>query len=280
MHPMKALQTYWHTLFSSLSNPDYYFLLLKTRLRLSISFFFVTIALTAIAMMFWIRLQSWPLFVASLSETGNTFVDQIPDDARFHYADGALATNLELPFLLESPQRLKDVGLPTHFVGVSAKDEPLDSFVTFGPQMVLVRSSGNVDSLPYKEIFEKESADFTQGDIANVLNSSVQFLDRYAWQINALLATFWFVSKLIEGIIMIALYAFIMQSLGWVMDVRLKYGQVFRWGLHIYPIALGADQISSVIMQSGIPMLSIVYLTFSLVILWRGRTLQRTIQHV
>lgn len=280
MHPMHAIKTYWHTLYSSLSNPDYYFLLLKTRLRLSISFFLVTTALIAVAVMLWIRFQAWPLFVAGFATTGDSFVQQIPEDARFTYADGTLETNLESPFILKSPEQLIDAGFASQLVGIHEKDEPLDSFITFGRESIFLRTSSEVDSLSYKNIFENESAEFFRPDIEQFLDTSVQFLNDYVWHIHVILALIWFVTRLIEGMIIIALYAFIIQSLGWIMDVRLKYAQVFRWGMHIYPIALAADLLSASFAQTGIPMMSIVYLTFSLVILWRGRTLQRTIQRV
>ncbi len=278
---MQKLKTYVRALLASLSNPDYYFLVLKTKFQVSVFFFVITLALVSGLTAIWGGLYTWPAIVTTIQETGNDFLGQVPEDAKFQYKEGTLSTTIDLPFVIESPKALSDFEFPKQFAGINSKDEALESFLTFSPKSVFVRSQGQVDSIHYTDIVTEDAASFTKKDLVTLLGTVTSFMRKNAWQIVTFLSAIWFVSKIVSGLLLIALYTFIVQSIGWVIGVRLKYWQVFRWGLHIYPIAVAVDFISSILTQQNyFPLVSLVYLAFSLVILWRARTLQRTIHRV
>jgi len=226
-------------------------------------------------------LSTWPTAVSSFHEAGQHLIWQIPEDGEFQYNNGTLTTNLTTPLYLESPKEWKDFEFPRFFAGLSKEEEALDSFLTFSPTSIYLRAQGKVDSLKYTEFVPKDSGSFTRKDLENGFEKAVQSLHDNAWLFMIAFSVIWFVSKVVGGVIMITIFTFVVQSMAWLAGVRLTYKQFFRWGLHIYPIAIGADFLSSLLTRdSHYPLVTIIYLLFAAGILWRARTVQRTIHHV
>ncbi|MEP7166656.1 MAG: DUF1189 family protein [Candidatus Woesebacteria bacterium] len=272
---MRMIRTYWKVLSASVSNPDYYLELYSSTFWFSFKFFLVTLTILSIASGLWWRLYSFPLLIDSLHAAGSEIRDQIPDSFRLTYADGTVKTEgISLPFNLQNPKVVDDFNFPKNLATVTNDSEASTSFFTFTPKKVFLRSVDNqVDSLSYTDITEVKTATITKQTLTDFMQTGIHFIEVNSTPLSILFGIILFVSALIGGLITIALYSIILQSIAWLFSLRFSYSYMFRWGLHLYPIALGIDTISNILApHANIPLVSMVYLILGVVIIWRAKT--------
>lgn len=276
---MSKIRTYIYALRRSVSDPDYYLTLLRTRLRFSIFFFITTLAILSLALLPYSAERRLPQAVEYGQIQLGALVDQVPDSTVFSLADHRLSVSgASLPIQIAATQEMQEMGVASKLIEIRPDEESGDAFLTIGPTAVVVHSSSGTEQLPYAEIDEEAvSFSLTKPDIQNGVRQIATTLLARRWQIASILSLFFFFSHLFSGTFMILLYSILVQGLAWIFGAKLSYGQAARWGLHIYPIVLTLAQISLMLSPgSTFPIMSVGYLAITLLLVWNMRA---RIQH-
>ncbi len=278
---MWKLKTYLHSLRASLTDPGYYFTLRSTRAFFSIQFFLFSLFLIALG-----EIANWnyrllPTMTAAVRTETNQAIAQVPEDAVFGYDGNTLVTNgVSLPLTITSSQTAQDHGFPKNLVEVTKEEKASgNSLLTLTPTHAMFHMDTDpAGETTYSDIFGDMRGNLSRDQIRTAANTLFDTIIMYRLQIAIIFALFGLLSSIFTGIITILLYSVIVQVIGWVLDLRLTYRYALRWGLHIFPIALAIQEISSVIApDSSFPILSVTYIAMAVLIIWIGRSERPTI---
>lgn len=277
---MRKLRTYWYSLKASLSEPEYYFSLRSTRIFFSVQFFFFSLFLIAL-----FEVPNWsyrliPAVAADVRSEVTSAMAQLPEDAVFTYTGDKLETHgLSLPKTITSTQRAQDLGYPKNLVEIKGEDTPSSAAWTLTPNRVLFAlDESPAREAKYSDLFGEDTGSLSRDQIRTGLFSFLDTVGRNTTQIAIVLASLGFFASIVSGIFTILMYSIMVQVIGWILGVRITYKFALRWGLHIFPIALAIQEISSLLSSTNsFPILAVSYIAIATLILWVGRSERPTI---
>jgi hypothetical protein len=270
---MRKVRNYFHVLLWSVSDPAYYFVLVRRKLSFSFAFFLITLGFTTLVTTIGWRIFVFPTFLQTVAGESKALINQLPANSSFSYANGVLTTqNIPLPFYFKSSTALRDLGVGENAIALSAQDKPLSAAITLTPKTVYFSSvSDQQDPLRYSEIKELQSFTVHREELYTLVKDQSEYVTSMLTTITIAFFTANFLSSLVFGLFMIAFFSLLVQSVGWLLGVRMLYRQAFQWGLHIYPLALLVDQVSLFLApKSHFPVVNVAYIGMSLLILWYG----------
>lgn len=277
---MRKLTTYWHVLLSSLSTPEYYFTLRSVKIFFSVQFFLFSLFLIAL-----FEIPNWairiiPPVISDFRQEAAHAFSQIPEDAVFTYDGKQLTTQgLKLPTLITSSKKAQDLGYPKNLIEITSEDKASDAAVTLTPDRLLyLMVDPPASETKYTDLFGEEKGTLSRDQIRTAVYSFLDAILTNKVEIALALAVFGFFSSIVSGAFTILIYSLFVQVLGWMLGVRITYKFAVRWGLHIFPICLAIQELSSLFTTSGsFPILVVSYIAIATVILWTGRTQRPTI---
>lgn len=277
---MQKIRTYLQTLRRSISDPDYYLTILRARMWFSVQFFLVSMGLISLALVpYWAKVVL-PVMMQSTQSEFESILAQIPREARFTYADKKISvTGVVLPLQILASQAMRDVGMSRTLLEMRADDDATDAYITLGPTTAQVASSPEPERILYADIDDASTQfSFSKTDLEKHTSDFLTFLREKRWHIALLVSSAFLVSHLFSGLLMIAFYSLLIQGIAWIFGVRIAFVHAFRWGLHIYPVMLVITELSRILAPaSNFPIMSVGYLSISLLLVWNMR--QRLVHH-
>lgn len=277
---MQKLHTYWHALQASIADPEYYFSLINTRVWFSIQFFLLTLFLITLSVVPRMILRDIPQVVVDVRTESIQIVEQLPADAAFSYEGEDLRMNgIALPLTIQASDRLQSLGYPKALVTLQATDAASLAALTITPKNVYLSVDESEPShFSYTEFLGDVRGSVARDQIRSTIGKIMDEVIANRVAIATVTGIGMFVGVIFNGIFTILFYSLAVQIFGWIVGLRLRYRTAMRWGLHIYPIAYGIQEISRwTVRGSTFPILAVAYIAIALLIIWTGKRNRPTI---
>lgn len=219
---MSFLSTYARTLIKSASEPRYYADILVTKLAFSIKFFLASSALLAILGATWFGLHDLPVVIKAVDTQTTAQLSKLPDNTFITYSNGTLSTKgIPLPYNVTTSDWSLHVGDKT-LVVTSAMDDTL------------------TQTLKWSDIWDSGwTLNKTQleGKQREVITSL------HRWSTPAILAAvpFFFFLSIVGNLITLFILGVFMNTLGWLLGIRLTLLKTLQLGLHAIVVANVVD---------------------------------------
>lgn len=246
----------------------------------SVQFFLFSLFLIAVCEIPNWALRIIPTVVSDVRQEATNVFSQISPDAVFTFDGEKLTTQgLNLPVTIASSKKAQDLGYPKNLIGISSEDKSSGAALTLTPtRLFYLMTEPPASDVKYSDLFGEERGTLSRDQIRSVVFSFLDAVTANRFQLAVVFALFGFFSSILGGIFTIVMYSIFVQVIGWMLSVRITYKFAFRWGLHIFPIALGIQELSSLFGQSDtFPILLVSYIAISTLILWVGRSDRPTI---
>lgn len=271
---MSVLSSYFISLYRSCTDPEYYLTLLGSPLRNRIAFFWTTVLLFALLLLPYWHFHLIPDFLSQARTEGDQLIAQIPQTAVFAIQENTLSVEgATLPIQIFSTEKMQSYGIPKNLIEVRLDTTEMRFAMTFLPKEILMVGQTQGSSLSYADIAGVLSTPFDADDIRSLFQRNMDRISQERLLLSSGLSLGFLLSQSLVGIGTILFYSLLIEGLGWLIGSRINYLQAVRWGLHVFPIALGLSGIVTLILpESQFPMLTVAYLSISLLILLYMRT--------
>lgn len=270
---MHQIRQYFYSLWQSISDPEFYFSILRRATTFSLVSYTLTLLLLSTVIAGWWRVSVLPQFLSDAEVAAESVLLQLPETATVSYRDYRVEfSGMTLPFIFRSPALLTEYGFPQHLAALTDTETAQDALLTLTPTQLLTTTANNSEALSYREFAGDTTFSLDREGLRRVVRDQVAVLREHLTSIALVLVLLHWTNLFFSGFILIAFLSIVTQSLAWFVGIRLRYAHAYRWGLHIYPIAVAVEFLATLfVSENPVPLTLMTYLCITLMILWTGK---------
>jgi len=237
------LQTWWE----SISDIGFYKRLQKTPILRSVGFALLFYVFVAIGYTAWFQFNIRPNLEASINQTSEELISQIPDDLTFNWDGSKLDFSQPTNITVKTPAALKTiVGIPQNVLSISSDGKTNESLISISPTRVIVAFRDQEQASNLTEMFT-ETFSTTGKELKSEISSGISSMPIVLSTLVALLPLVIFVGFLLSRGMFLVIEIIMVWLVLKIYQRNSNFGYVVRLSLQLLVIAEIPHQLGNIL---------------------------------